>query len=272
MKKNILYTSALIIVMSLFTVITSCEEVIEIDLNSSDPRLVIEGVITDQSGPYKVQITNTTDYYNPGDYPTISGAVVTISDDAGNFETLSETEPGIYQTDSLQGFPGRSYSLSVEINDEIYEASSTMPNANEIDSLYNTFEERGFRGDVYSFGCIFTDNPGVEDYCRIKVYRNNDADPTYFLYNGRLSDGNTIEYERFRRMELELNDTVKVELLSIDEGMYDYFSTLSNVVASDPRMMGSTQVPANPISNISGDVLGYFGAFTVRSDSIIIKK
>ena len=164
------------------------------------------------------------------------------------------------------------YDLSVEIGGENYQASSTMPIALEIDSLYNIYEKRGFRGDVYSFGCIFTDNPGVEDYCRLKIYRNNDADPTYFLYNGRLSDGNTIEYERFRRLELELNDVVKVELLSIDKDVYEYYSTLSNVVASEPRMIGSTQVPANPISNINSDVLGYFGAYTVRTDSIIVRK
>jgi len=193
MKKNLLYIITIIIFISSNIIITSCEEVIEVDLNSSDPQLVIEGVVTDQSGPYKVQITNTTDYYNPGDYPTVSGVVVTISDDAGNFETLSETEPGIYQTDSLQGTPGRIYNLSVEIDGEIFAASSTMPVAIDIDSLYSTVENRGFHGEEYSIGCIFTDRPGVDDYCRMKIYRNGEAEPTYFLYNGRLSDGNVVD-------------------------------------------------------------------------------
>lgn len=251
----------LTILISLFIIITSCEEVIEIDLNFSDPQIVIEGAVTDQPGPYTVQITKTTDYYNPGEYPTVSGAVVTISDDAGNFETLSETEPGIYQTDSLRGRSGRTYSLSVEIDGEIYEASSEMPVAIEIDRLDTR----------HNLTCEFRDTPGIEDYCRLKVYKNGKEEDGYFLYNGRLSDGNRVRYDRFHIEEIEENDLIQVDLLTIDENVYEYYSTLSDVLATDPRGLGSTDVPANPISNISGDVLGYFGAYTVRTDSTIVR-
>ena len=250
-----------------------CEEVIEINLNSSDPKIVIEGTVTDQVGPYVVKISQTTDYYNPGDYPLISGADVTISDNYGNTDRLVETESGIYQTDSLQGIPGRTYSLHVELNGESYTAVSTMPVAIEIDSLYYTQEENGFRKDSdeqYEVTCVFTDRTGTDDFCRLKIYRNNAVEVGYALYNGRLSDGNVIEFDRFQA-EFEENDRVKIQLYSIDPATYEYYSTLSEVLASDSRGIISTEVPANPVSNLSGDALGYFGAFTVRSDSIVIK-
>jgi hypothetical protein len=265
------YLKLSILLTALLALLTSCEEIIQIDLNESDPKIVIEGVITDQPGPYFVKITQTTDYYNPGTIPTISGAEVRISDNAGNEELLTEAESGIYQTQSLQGIPDRTYTLNVTYNGKSYHAESTMPVALTIDSLYSTKDNMGPRGEVHSIGCFFKDRPGVEDYGRFKLYSNGEAIPNYFLYNGRLSDGNVIDYKRFRQIEdLTSGDTVKVELFSIDRSVYEYYNTISDVLASDPRGMGSTEVPGNPITNLSGDALGYFGAFTVRSDSIVI--
>lgn len=87
------------------------------------------------------------------------------------------------------------------------------------------------------------------------------------IFEDLQSDGNEIEYDRIRTA-FELNDFVFVELLSIDEATYEYYSTLGNAIASSSGSKIQTKIPANPNSNISGNALGYFGAFTVRSDSV----
>lgn len=261
-----------------FTIMTtlffySCEEVIEIDLNDADPKIVIEGTITDQPGPYTVRITKTTDYYNPGDYPKVKDALVSILDDSGFYEQLTETTDGVYQTNNLQGTPGRTYTLTVRAEGQIYSAISTMQPATQIDSLFYRENEGGIRPkDNKGFDLIvtFSDKPGVDDFKRIKIYRNNTLQDGYFLYNGRLSDGNEVEYDRIHA-DFELNDIVYVELLSIDEATYEYYSTIENALASSDGNKIQTKVPANPLSNISGNALGYFSAITVRSDSIVIK-
>ena len=89
-------------ITSLILLSYSCEEIINVDLNSADPKIVIEGTVTDQPGPYTVTITKTTDYYNPASYPAVSGAQVRIVDDLGFSEQLHETTDGIYQTGTLQ--------------------------------------------------------------------------------------------------------------------------------------------------------------------------
>ncbi|MCB0284482.1 MAG: DUF4249 domain-containing protein [Calditrichaeota bacterium] len=269
MKKIIQLCLVILQALSMF----SCEEVIDIDLNDADPKIVIEGTVTDQPGPYTVGITKTTDYYNPRDYPTIKEAQVSISDDSGFFERLTETTDGIYQTDSLQGMPGRTYTLTVQVDGQTYTATSTMQPATEIDSLFYRENEGGIRPKDqkgYDLVLMFIDTPGVEDFKRLKVYRNHKLQDGYFLYNGRLSDGNEIEYDRIH-VDFEPDDFVYVELLSIDEATYEYYSTLDNAIASSSGSKIQTKVPANPKNNISGDALGYFGAFTVRSDSIVIK-
>ena len=260
-------------ITSLILLNYSCEEVINVDLNSADPKIVIEGTVTDQSGPYTVSITKTTDYYNPASYPAVSGAWVNISDDLGFSEQLQEKTDGIYQTANLQGTSGRTYTLTVIAEGQTYRAVSYMPQPTEIDSLFYKKIEEGIRPkdkDGYDLVIRFTDEPGVEDYKRVKIYRNGNLQDGYFLYNGRLSDGNVIEYDRIHS-DFELNDFVFVQLLSIDKETYEYYSTMSNAIASSGGSKIQTKIPANPNNNLSGDALGYFGAFTVRPDSVWIR-
>ena len=190
--KNIIPT---FFITSLILLGSSCEEVITIDLNNADPKIVIEGTVTDQPGPYTVTITKTTDYYNPGSYPTVSGAQVSIVDDLGFSEQLPETKDGIYQTIDLQGTSGRTYTLTVIVEGQTYSAVSFMPQPTEIDSLFYSISEGGVRHkdkEGYDLILRFTDKSGVEDFKRIKVFRNGNLQDGYFLYNGRLSDGNEI--------------------------------------------------------------------------------
>jgi len=260
-------------ILSLFLLLSSCEELINIDLNSADPKIVIEGTVTDQPGPYRVTITKTTDYYNPGTYPTVIGAEVTITDDLGFSEELQEIENGVYQTINLQGVSDKIYTLTVIAEGQTYSAVSSMPQPTEIDSLYYEKGEGGPRQkdkEGYNLIVVFRDEPGVEDFKRIKVFRNGILQSGYFLYNGRLSDGNVIEYNRIRT-DFELGDFVSIELLSIDKATYEYYSTLGNAAASASVSKIQTKIPANPNSNLTGDALGYFGAFTVRPDSILIE-
>ena len=66
----------------------SCQKVIDVDLNSSSPHIVIEGYISDQPGPYWVRISQTVNYNQPNTFPPVSGATVTLSDNIGSFNGI----------------------------------------------------------------------------------------------------------------------------------------------------------------------------------------
>ncbi len=254
----------------------SCTDVITVDLNTAEPRIVIEGVITDQPGPYRVTIHKTTDYFKPGDFPPVSGAVVRISDNTGNSELLQETDTGIYITTDIQGVSGKTYTLSVESEGENYTAFSTMPEALELDSL--TFFADEDYPDEYSVVCFFQDRVDIEDYIRLKVFKEGVLSQEYYLYDDRLTDGMYIDYEFFEETFYSGNE-IKVDLLTFDRSVYEYFSTLWNIVTYDEgedddddgggeALWGQ---PANPLSNLTNNALGYFGAVTVKTYTIIIQ-
>jgi hypothetical protein len=258
----------------LLIIFLACEDVIKIDLKNVEPRIVIEGVVTDQPRPYTVKISKTGDYFEPSTFPTVSDAIVIITDNAGHSETLQETEPGIYQTDSLQSMPGRTYTLTVDIEGDDYTATSTMPDPIEIDSLSYVYETGGFgpEEEGYKLHCHFMDRAGIDDNCRFKIFKNGEMIKGYFLYNDKYTDGNPIDFSNFEDEVFELDDTLRVELFTIDEATYDYYSTLKDVVAAgggEGGMMGGT--PTNPNTNLSNGALGYFGVFTIRTDTIVIQ-
>ncbi|HKL38440.1 MAG TPA: DUF4249 family protein, partial [Bacteroidales bacterium] len=93
-----------------------CTEPYEHEVDDFENVLVIQGMITNQPGPYRVKISRTMGLSekHPEAYRE-TGAVVTISDEKGNFETLTEKAPGIYQTDpnGIQGNIGHEYVLTV---------------------------------------------------------------------------------------------------------------------------------------------------------------
>lgn len=105
-------------------VLVSCVEEYWPELEGSyENLLVVDGKITNEPGPYTIQLSNSSSLLEPA-YNPLSGAIVIISDDAGNSETLSETSPGTYQTSEtgIQGVIGRMYKLSISTDGKTYES------------------------------------------------------------------------------------------------------------------------------------------------------
>jgi hypothetical protein len=261
---------SLIVMATMFWI--GCQNVVSIDLNKADPHLVIEGDISDQPGPYTVQLTKTGNYFEPAlVFPAVSNALVIVSDDAGQRDTLRQGTPGVYQSSNLIGATGRSYTLDVITGGIEYKATSSMPVKVLIDSIYET--PRGTAGyDIY---VAFKDPPESGNYYRLNA-RSSALIPAdsidgrrYRLYTDKLTNGNEMA-ERIRAgRNVQKGDTITVELLSIDKVTYDYYSTLRDILSSDRA--ATSLSPANPNTNLSNGSLGYFAAYTIDTKKIVIQ-
>ena len=81
---------------------SSCEEVIEVDLNSASPVLVADGLIVKDSVSW-IRLSYTTDYFNSTQPAWVSDARVVLHDDAGNSELLNYYGNGLYKGSGLKG-------------------------------------------------------------------------------------------------------------------------------------------------------------------------
>ncbi len=261
-------------VLSIFSFIfllASCEDVIEIDLDFIEPRLVIEGCINDLDDPCTVKLSKTGDYFEPGIYPAVSDALVTVTDELGIVTDFDESEPGLYTSDLLEAKELGSYILHVQSEGEDYMAEGKVPQKVFIDSLSYDIPPMMYEfKEGYMLTCYLQDPAEYRNYYRLIVFKKGEAvssDGMKYIFNDDFMNGNMI----FLPWEAEPffpQDTVVVELQTLDKSTYDYYLTLNSLAGG---MFGASN-PANPKTNLSNDALGYFGAYTVSRDTIVIQE
>ena len=112
---------------SLLILLSSCQEVIELDLNEGEAqRLVVNGWMTDQPGRQEVQLSLTTSYFFNEEPPTVSDAIVTVSDGTDTW-TFAEEAPGTYRPSTdVVGEAGKTYTLNIDYDGETYQASAKL--------------------------------------------------------------------------------------------------------------------------------------------------
>lgn len=256
-KVQIFYVVAAMIALS------SCEKVINVDLKNADPKLVIEAIVDNSGDAAKVIISKSVPFSNPNTYPAIAGAIVKITDNAGNNFLFTESSPGIYTNATLVGVPGRTYSLNVSTNGQTYTAISTMPMPVSLDSL-----QQGkiiISKPTIFVSAVFNDPAGFGNKYQFVERINGKRNKTIFLIDDMYQDGGKITNECMDEdAEIKKGDTVIIEMRCVENDIFRYMKGLQDL------NLGGT-VPANPVSNLSNGALGYFSAHTTQQKTIVIK-
>lgn len=253
------------LLLSVLIIFSSCEKVIDVSLNTAAKKYVIEGTLTDGQGGCRVLISQTGDFNEDNSFESISGATVSITD-GDNTISLPEISPGIYADSLVEGVPGKTYTMHVNINGKVFEASSTMPFRTNMDSLYVT--------DDFLFGEVrktpnveFRDPVGKGNNYRFILYINGVKKKNIYIVNDDYSDGNSSSVKLFlfgdddENKKIKSGDKISVDMLCISPEVYKYWYSLD----ASATGTNNSASPANPVSNISGDVLGYFSAHTIQS-------
>jgi Domain of unknown function (DUF4249) len=162
MKKSIALFATLII-------IGSCVDRISIQIPNETSVLVVDGLITDEPGPYTVQLTRAANLDSDLTFRKfVTAKSVTILDDLGNSELLKEVELGIYKTNvnGIRGVVGRAYHVRIETRDgKIFESvPEKIKPVGKIDSVYYEFGVRQpFNEQAVGGFNVFVDSKGLPE-------------------------------------------------------------------------------------------------------------
>lgn len=198
---------------------TSCVEEYWPDLDSLNTRaLVVNGKISNLSGPYTVKLSYSSSVLDTLLIP-ISSAIVTILDNQGNNETLTEQYPGVYITgvNGIQGIIGHSYKINIQLQTgEIYESNyEKLLNPIGIEKISFEKEWR------YAQNELETNQEGLQFYADFnptnlskayffweieETYEYHSSYRMYFMYNGK--DNNNAFFENLAVRELSNIDTL----------------------------------------------------------------
>ena len=156
-------------------IIFGCQDEFLLETINYEPIMVIDGLITNEVGPYKVKLTLNCPIDDLADTP-IERCIVTITDNVGNSEVLREEESGIYTTseEGIHGIVGNSYKLSIITEDgrKYVTDYSEMKASIEIDSVYKKVVAQDECVSIYDF-------PGYQFYIATKTAESKE---NYFLW------------------------------------------------------------------------------------------
>ena len=269
--------------LSLIIALTSCEEVIKVDLNTSNPAFVIEAVIYKDSVTL-VRLTKTTGYFSTEEPEYITDASIKISDGTSD-EELIYIGNGYYSGKIIHGVEGRNYTIEILHDGILYKSTSYMPfktdivsvgySKNNTQTIYNPSGKT-----MFVISCVFIDDPEVDNYYMIRYILDGEVlAGSYYLVtehtavNGYLkifdnnrADKDTIRFEEWMFYEGGMGE---VQVFSIDKSVYDYFVQLNDVLFWKRRF--NPPATYNPVSNINNGALGYFAAWTFDSEKIILE-
>lgn len=247
----------------------SCTEVIDIDLNSTNPVVVAEGYVEPDTVA-SIKLTYTTDYYNMESATVIEDARISIKDNSGLSEDMSYQGVGVYISKQLKGKVLNDYTLIIEVNGQTYSGiSSLLPPADIASISYSKL----LLGDPemsqllgYSLNVAFQDIPDLDIYYALKIKKNGSyAANTYGLASNRANHMSNFVYKSQSFFVLP-GDTLDISVYSIDFESYTYYSEVNEGLSGNIIM---SPAPFNARSNLGEDIMGYFMARS-RKDTVVI--
>lgn len=274
----------LAITIFLAIIIVSCDEPVTLDLKQTQPKIVIEAQVTNQPGYQGVKVTRSAGFYESGKTPRITDAIVNVEDDLGQVFPFVHNPNGhadsigIYiPQNSFVGETGRTYTLHVDVNGEIFTGQDKLLSVIPVDSLkYQINDDQEVdpevEGRIYEVLLFAREPQDQENFYLFKFYRNdsliyfNDTD-IYFTDDEFLAekiDGvpSPIFYGK--------NDLAKVEVLSLSRIGYLYYSDLWTVLNNDGGGMFGP-IPSSPRTNLTNGALGFFQVSAISRSEVKVE-
>jgi len=255
-------------------ILSNCETVLEgFNVNDSNPQVVIEASLNNNGDSAYVYISKTANYMNPVEYPKVSGASVSLSFDDKTI-IIPEYKDGFYKVNN-EFLAGKDYTIDVTVEGENYKATSFLEQAVPIDSIkvrahpYAMYNPANKGKEKLEVTLFITDPEEIKNNYRLKVTKNDtlqNGANDILIFDDYYQNGEVIEIA-LTSYELEPNDIMYFELISIDEANVLYYNTLKEAMSAT----GNFSVPDNPKTNFSPYVLGHFEAFSLSDTTIILK-
>jgi hypothetical protein len=259
----------LFVVIAILVFAASCRKVITLDLHSAPPKLVVEADVTNLAGGCRVQLSRTVDFQTDNDFPPVSGASVTIADNAGNVSVLQESSPGTY-TSNLVGMTGVTYQLQIIAGTDTVTGTSTMPVAVSFDSLFVTSDQ--IFGNTWELANVaYTDPSDPGHYYQFVQWINGVKVTQIYTADNELTAGRPQDIKLYLdpntkdKDKVKKGDAITVEMQCLDEGAHKYWFSAQQSASGNSQ----NAVPANPVSNLQGNALGYFSVHTSQTRSIV---
>ena len=257
----------------------SCEDVIELDLPTTNSILIIDANInlfnsqTPQVVSGGVRLTRSTDFYDT-EVPLVTNAQVSIKNlNTGyEFSLPYSGKNGWYTINDLAFFadPTAFYELKIVHENEVYIGVSEIHEVSPIDKLVQG-NRTLFNGDEIEVEICFSDNAAKVNY-----YLYDLGFDQFQPIQDQFFQGSNFTFSNFYKPEdLSVGDTLVVKGFGISKQYFNYMELLLSQTGNSGGPFGNVAATARAnitnTTNPSDFPLGYFIISQGVSKSIVIK-
>lgn len=246
----------------------SCEDVVELDLNTADPKLVIEAnisVLKEDHSPYNsfIRLTESASFYT-NDILFVDDAIVTITSENNEVYEYIHTTNGYYESIFIPQ-ENIEYTLEIHYKNETYQATTSLKTTSAFEYVEQK-DDGGFFGDQIELKVFFTDPTEEENYYYfVALCERGDRRS---VSNDEFYNGNTT-FLMYTDEDLIPGDEVRFHLYGTSEGFYNFMSKIL-------QQSGSGNPFDTPPAGIRGNVVNVtnsenypYGYFRISEVSVL---
>ncbi|SFD84939.1 DUF4249 domain-containing protein [Flavobacterium phragmitis] len=263
LKKNWVMNRALALISLLFVFsFASCEDVVNLDLETGETKLVVDAEILWKKGTsgneQTIKISKTAPYYS-GSTPKVSGAQVRVENSNGDVFTFNETEAGVYKCTNFVPVIDMEYKLFVTAEGQSYTATEKLTSATPINKVEQKIVPDFGGEDVIELTFYYNDpadqiNFYVTDYqSEFLIY------PEYEITNDEFYNGNEIS-TRYSHEDMKAGNTVRITHRGVSKNFFNYWKLILEASNSNPFQVPPGNIRGNIINTTDANntAFGYF--------------
>lgn len=244
--------------------ITSCEDVIEIEVPTAKARLVIEASLDWQKGTtgnnQTIKLSTSNPYFEKAASRIVTGASVKVTNNNSNAEyVFVDQNDGTYTINNFVPVINDRFTLEVVYNSETYKAIETLKSVSPIKRVEKSLDG-GLYDNIEGVSIFWDDLSDVENFYLIKVIDKFEILPNFEGFSDEFVNGN--ELDAFFEGEYEQGDEVEFTLYGISKQYNDYMILLIQQYysAGDPFSPVPVKLKGNCINQDAQEnyAFGYF--------------
>ena len=224
-----------IIAITLFLItLNACQDVVEVDLQTGQERLVIEAFIGWDEGTVgneqSILLTKTASFYT-NEIVYATGAQVKITNlDTTNEFIFTETTPGNYETSTFVPITGDRYRLDIVYDGNSYQGEETLLPTPTISTVDQSVSD-GFSSTEPEINTYFQDYANEENFYRIVIDQSrpssSDTFPSeQYNYSDDFQDGALLK-DFYESDDIEVGDVFDITLYSISSRFNDFLDLIT---------------------------------------------
>lgn len=253
---------------SLLVIFSSCQKVIDLKVNDTEPKLVIEAKYDAIKEEVLVKISKSINVFSADGFPAIVGANVEIIDKNGISTPLLDQGDGSYLLENYIPIYNSQYTMKVVVEGTTYSSKDTLVPIVSLDSLNTLYQEKSFIFEEGYVVSLHFKDPSGSNYYRVTQTLNGEYQEEIgdqLLFNDGVTDNDYHSIPIYWKV-FQAKDTVQIQMISYSKQSYTYFIGLFDAVSGSEF----STAPANPASSWSPNCLGNFTTFGYSTDSIIV--